>query len=90
MVHQDRAENALGFGQDVLQRLLDVLLGVGQRDHTDRRTLPDVVEVQLGDRYVEFAAQTILETAQNLTLVLEGARVRDMQFERQQTDGHSG
>jgi hypothetical protein len=89
MIDQDRAQDALGFGQDVLQRFLNVLLGVGQRDYTDGGTLPDVVKIELGDGDVEFAAETILEAAEDLALVLEGASVRDVQFERQQADGHS-
>lgn len=90
MIDQDRAENALGFGQDVLQGFFHVLLGVGERNDADGGRLPDIVEIQLGHGNVEFAAEAILEAAKDLALVLEGASVRDVQFQRQQTDRHGG
>ena len=83
MVDQNRAENALGFGQDMLQGFFDVLFGVGKRDYADSGTLPDVVKVQLGDRDIELVAQPVLQAAEDLTLVLEGAGVRDVQLQRQ-------
>jgi hypothetical protein len=70
VIDQDRAEDALSFGQDVLQRYFDVLFGVGHRDNADGGALPDVVKVEFGYGNVELAAQAILEAAQNLTLVL--------------------
>src|SRR5262245_8196541 len=88
MVDQNRAEDALRFGQDILQRLLDVLLGIGQRHDAHGRALPHVVKIQFRNRNVEFAAQPILQASQNLALIFEGSRLRDVQFQRQQTDGH--
>jgi hypothetical protein len=89
MVDQDRAEDAMRFGEHVLQRFFDVLFGIGKRDNADCGALPDVVKIELGDGDVELTAKTILETAQNLALVLQGASIRDVQFERQQANGHS-
>jgi hypothetical protein len=89
MVDQDRAENAMRFGEHVLQRFFDVLFGIGKSDNADRGALPDVVKIELSDGNVELAAKTILEAAENLALVLQGASIRDVQFERQQANGHS-
>jgi hypothetical protein len=66
-----------------------MLLGVGQRDYANSRALPDIVKVELSNRDVELAAQTILQATQNLALVLQGAGVGNVQFKRQQTNWHS-
>src|SRR5215467_3576393 len=89
VVDQNRAQDTLGFRQHVLQRFLNVLLGVRQRHYADRRTLPHVVKIEFRDGDVELAAQAVLEASQNLTLVFQRASVRDVQFERQQADGHN-
>ena len=80
MVDQDWAEDALRFAQDVLQGFFHVLLGVGNRDDADRGALPNVMKIELRDSDVEFAAEAILEAAENLALVLQGASMRDAQF----------
>jgi len=49
---------------------IDVLLGVGKRHDADRGALPDIVEIELRYGDIELAAKTILEAAENLTLVL--------------------
>src|SRR5439155_21322904 len=89
MVDQDRAQNAMRFGEYVLQLFFDVLFGIGKRDNADCGALPDVVKIELSDGDIELAAKTILEAAENLALVLQGASIRDVQFERQQANGHS-
>src|SRR5207302_5964558 len=89
MVDQDRAENAMRFGEHVLQRFFDVLFSIGKRDNANCGALPDVVKIELSDGDIELAAKTILEAAENLALVLQGASIRDVQFERQQANGHS-
>lgn len=90
MIDQDRAENTLGFGQNVLQGFFHVLLGIGESDHANGGRLPDIVKIQLGHGDVEFAAEAILEAAKDLALVLEGASVRDVKLQCQQTDWHGG
>jgi len=67
-----------------------MLLGVGERNDANGGRLPDIVKIQLGHGDVEFAAEAILEAAKDLALVLEGASVRDVEFQRQQTDRHGG
>src|SRR5258707_5909524 len=90
VVDQDRAEDAFGFAQDVLQGFFHVLLGIGESDDADGRGLPNVVEVEFGDGDVEFAAETIFEAAEDLALVLEGVRVRETEVENEQAYGHIG
>jgi hypothetical protein len=90
VVDQDRAEDAFGFAQDVLQGFFHVLLGIGESDDADGRGLPNVVEVEFGDGDVEFAAETIFEAADDLALVLEGVRVRETEFENEQAYRHIG
>jgi len=89
MIDQRAAKNTLRFGEHVLQRFLDVLLGIRQCDDAHSGALPDIVKIKLRDGDVELAAQTILEAAENLALVLQGTSVRDVQFESQQANGHS-
>jgi hypothetical protein len=88
VIDQDRAEEAFGFAQDVLQGFFHVLLGVRESDDADGGGLPDVVEVELSYGNVEFAAETVFEAAKDLTLVLEGVRVWEAEFENKQAYGH--
>jgi hypothetical protein len=88
VIDQDRAEEAFGFAQDVLQGFFHVLLGVGEGDDADGGGLPDVVEVKFGDGDVEFAAQTVFKAAKDLALVLERVRVWQAEFENEQAYGH--
>ena len=90
MVDEDGAEDALGLGEDVLQRFFDVLFSVGEGDDADGGGLPDVVEVEFGDGDVEFAAQAGFEAAEDLTLVLEGVGVGDLQVEEEESYRHGG
>ena len=83
MVDQDWTKDALRFAQDLLQGFLHVLLGVGKRDDANGGALPDVVKIELRNGDVEFAAQAVLEAAENLALVLQRTGMRDVQFERQ-------
>src|SRR6266568_616196 len=49
----------------------------------------DIVTIPTTDhRHVEVPAQLILQAAQNLPLVLQRLRVRDVQLEGEQTDRH--
>jgi hypothetical protein len=50
--------------------------------------LPEVLVVELGHGDVEARAQAALDALQHLPLVLEGTRVLQMKFEREQTDRH--
>ena len=88
VIDQDRAEEAFGFAQDVLQGFFHVLLGVRESDDADGGGLPDVVEVEFGDGDVEFAAETVFEAAKDLPLVLEGVCVWEAEFENKQAYGH--
>ncbi len=89
MIYQDSAQDAVGFGQDVLQRFFYVLLGVGECDDADGGGLPDIVEIEFGDGDIEFAAEAVFEAAEDLALVLEGASVGDVEFESEEAYGHS-
>jgi hypothetical protein len=88
VIDEDGAEDALGFGEDVLEGFFDVLLGVGEGDNADGGGLPNVVEIKFGNGDVEFAAETVLEAAEDLALVLEGMGVGELQFEEEETHGH--
>ncbi len=69
MIYQGTAQDAVRFGQDVLQRFFHVLLGVGEGNYADGGGLPDVMKIQLGDGDVEFAAETVFQAAKDLALV---------------------
>src|SRR5208282_657480 len=81
-------KNAFGFIEHLLQRILQVP-GIGRNgNHADRRPLPSLLVIEFGDGHIELPAQAVLEAAQHLTFVLERARIRNMNFEREQADGH--
>ena len=61
--------------KDVTEGLLDEAGLIGERDDADYRGLPIVVVLEFGYGYVEFAADTIFETAEDLALVFEGMGV---------------
>lgn len=88
VINEDRPEDALRFFKNVLQGFLNVLFGVGKRDHADGGGLPNVVEVEFCNGDIELAPQTIFEATNDLPLVLEGAGVRNLQLENQQSNGH--
>jgi hypothetical protein len=90
VIDEDWAEDALGFGEDVLQGFLDMLLGVGESDDADGGGLPNVVKIEFGDGDVEFAAEAGFEAAEDLALVLEGVGVGKLQFEEEQAYWHGG
>jgi hypothetical protein len=69
VIYQGAAQDAVRFGQNVLQRFFHVLLGVGEGDYADGGGLPDVMKIQLGDGDVEFAAETVFQAAEDLALV---------------------
>ena len=58
-------------------------------NHTDSyyRPLPFVLIGHFGNRGVETGAETILQTAHNTALVLQGMGPRDHQFDGEQGDG---
>src|SRR5208283_4372036 len=86
---QRRPQHAVGFGQNLLQHLGDVLLFIRYRDQSDHGALPGIHEIQLRHRDVKVRAQAILQTAQHLALVLQGLRIGDVQFQRQQSNRHT-
>ncbi len=88
MIYQDGAQQAFGFAQDVLQGLFDVLFGIGESDDADGGGLPDVLKIQFGDGDVEFAAEAVLEAAEDLALVLKGVGIREAEFESEEAYGH--
>src|SRR5260370_4677526 len=88
LMDQKRPEDAVRLVQNPLQRFLQVLLFIRYRDDPDHRPLPRVVMLQFRHRHVEVPAQLILQAAQNLPLVLQRLRVRDVQLEGEQTDRH--
>src|SRR5579871_1038423 len=61
---------------------------VRKRHHANYRTLPNVVMVHFRDSHVEFLAQLVLETAQDLTFIFQRLRIRYVQLQRKQTDWH--
>src|SRR2546430_11145288 len=65
-----------------------MLFFIRNRDNPDDRSLPGVLMLQLRHGHIEIPPQLILQAAQNLPLVLERLRVRDMQLEGEQTDRH--
>jgi hypothetical protein len=81
VVDQDRAEDTLGFGQDVLERLFYVLFGIRKRDDADGGTLPHVMKIELGDSDVEFAAETVFEATEDLALVLQRVCVGNLELQ---------
>src|SRR5215471_11737154 len=88
--HDQRAENVVGFRQDLLQRFFDVLLFVRERDDADHRALPQVFEVQFGDGNIEICPKLVFQTAQNLALIFQRLRIRKMQFQCEQSYRHDG
>src|SRR6266851_6233942 len=88
LIDQKRPEDAVCLVQNLLQHFPQVLLFIRYRDDPDHRPLPRVVMLQLRHRHVEVPAQLILQAAQNLPLVLQRLRVRDVQLEGEQTDRH--
>jgi hypothetical protein len=88
MIDEDGAENALSFGQDMLEGLFDVLFGVGEGNDADGGGLPDVVKIEFGDGDVEFVAEAGFEASEDLPLVLEGVGVGELQFEEEEAYGH--
>jgi hypothetical protein len=88
VVDQDGAEEAFSFAEDVLQRFFHVLLRIGESDDADGGGLPDVVEVHFSYGDVEFAAEAVLEAANDLALILERVGVWEPEFESKQANGH--
>ena len=63
------------------ERLLEVdLIGVHGNDG-ERRALPEVLVLDLGQRHVVAVSEPLLQAAQRLPLVLERARAREVQLE---------
>src|SRR2546425_12810206 len=88
MADENRAEQAVRSRQNVLQGFLDVALFVRERDDADDRALPHIVVIELRHRHVEMTAQTVLQAAEHLPLVLQRLRIGDVQLEGEQADWH--
>jgi hypothetical protein len=88
VVDEDRTKLAFGLAQDVLKRFFHVLLSIGESDDPDGGGLPNILKVEFGDGDVEFAAEAVFETADDLALVLERVRVGEAKFESEQAYGH--
>src|SRR6516164_2088438 len=88
MAHDQRAKKVVGFGQDSLQCFFDVVVFIGKRHHADDRTLPGILKIQFRNGYIKMRSQAIFQAAQNLPLVLERVRLRNMQFQGEQSNGH--
>src|ERR1700733_13344 len=86
--YQKRAEDAIGFVQNLLQQFLNIPLFIGQRYNAHHRPLPQIVMIQLRDSHVNLPSQLILQAAKHLPLVLQRLRVRDVQLEGKQADRH--
>jgi hypothetical protein len=89
MVDEVAAEQIFRLRKNGLQRLLEVSGIVRERDDANLSALPGILVIEFGDGYVEACAEAILQAAQDLAFVFKGMRVRDENFQRQQTDRHS-
>src|SRR5579864_9025905 len=88
MVDEVAAEHIFRFRKDGLQRLLEVRGIVREGDDAHLSALPGFLVIEFGDGHVEARAEAVLQAAQNLAFVFKGMRVRDEDFQRQQTDRH--
>jgi hypothetical protein len=88
MVDEVAAEQIFRFREDGLQRLLEVRGIVREGDDANLSALPGVLVIKFGHGHVKARAEAVLQAAQNLAFVFKGMRVRDEDFQRQQTDRH--
>jgi hypothetical protein len=86
--NQERAEDAVSFGQHFLQRFLNVLLLVGQGDYAHNGALPSVLEIQFGNGHIEMLPQAIFQAAEHLPLILQRLGIGEMQFQCEKPNGH--
>ena len=63
---------------------------MGDADHADGGLIPEKARIKFGHGDVEGGAETVFETARDLTLVLEGVRGFDAQFEGEESDHEQG
>ncbi len=82
MIDQAAAEKSFGIFQDALERVFYEAGLVGKRYDSYGEALPEILMFHFGDGYVEFFAQTILQAAQNLPLILERMCFRKVDLER--------
>jgi hypothetical protein len=59
---------------------------VGDADYADGGLIPEKARVEFGDGDVEGGAETVFEAARDLTLVFEGVRGFDAEFEGEESD----
>jgi hypothetical protein len=88
MVDEVAAEQIFRLRKNGLQGLLKVRGIVREGDDANLSALPGVLVIEFGDGHVEARAEAVLQAAQNLAFVFKGMRVRDEDFQRQQTDRH--
>src|SRR4029077_8546017 len=89
MVDEIAAEQIFRLREDGLQRLLEVRGIVREGDDANLSALPGVLVIEFGDGHVEARAEAVLQATQNLAFVFKGMRVRNENFQSQQTDRHS-
>jgi hypothetical protein len=56
--------------------------------HANARPLPKILMIQLGDGYIEVGAKPVFQAAKHLPLVFQRLRVRDVDFQCEETDRH--
>ena len=55
---------------------------------TPTRDRCQILMIELGDGHVEMRAQPIFQAAQHLPLILQRLRIRDVDFQCEETDRH--
>src|SRR5437870_654660 len=88
MTREIAAQDFFGFCEHRLQRLLQVRFVVRNADDTDLRALPAVLIIEFRHGYVIPRLQPVFQAAQYLALIFQGTRIRNVNFEDQETDGH--
>ena len=91
----DPVPDDLGLGrrldvpEDLVQNLFDEGSLLVEGHDADRRPLPFVVEIKLGDGDIESGPQTILEAPEEHSFVLERVGVGEKKLKTEQPDDHN-
>lgn len=79
----------VGLPLNAFHEAIEIIARIGNADDTDRRALPEVATVDLGDSNVEAMAKAVLDATKHLPLVLKRVGTLNAKFDGQVRDRHT-
>lgn len=80
--------NARGRAFNFLHQPVKVIARGRYADNADSGAIPQLCAVEFGYGHIEAGTQTIFHAAHNLAAILKGLCSFDVEFEREECDGH--